>query len=70
MGLKLLEGVDLFRMAQATFGTKEVTPEQLKYVMTMEIPSLYLLEHHSVKGHKLTFNIPDRDSSKAQSHRP
>lgn len=70
MALDLLNGVDLFKMAQATFGTTEVTPEQLKYVMTMEIPSMYLLEHHTVKGHRLTFNIPDRESSKAQSHRP
>ena len=70
MALDLLQGVDIFKTAQETFNTTEVTAEQLKYVMTMEVPSMYLLENHSVKGHRLTFNIPNRDSSKAQSHRP
>lgn len=70
MALDLLRGVDIFKMAQDTFGTTEVTPEQLKYVMTMQVPSMYLLENHTVKGHKMTFNIPDRDQTKAQAHRP
>lgn len=70
MTLDLLRGVDIFKMAQDTFGTTEVTPEQLKYVMTMQVPSMYLLENHSVKGHKMTFNISNRDQTKAQAHRP
>lgn len=68
--MDLLKGADIFKMAQDTFGTKEVTPEQLKYVISREVPSMYLLENHSVKGHKMTFNISNRDSMKAQAHRP
>lgn len=70
MTLDLVSGTDMFKMAQETFGVKEVTPEQLKYVISMEIPSMYLLQNHTVKGHKLTFSIPNREITKAQSHRP
>ena len=60
----------LLEVAKLTFDTDKPTAEQLKYVMTMYIPSMYLLAHHSVHGHPITFSIPNRDSSKAQSHRP
>lgn len=65
-----LRGETLQRMARATFETDKITPEQLRYVLTMSVPSAYLLAYHTVKGHPITFSIPNRDSSKAVAHRP
>ncbi len=61
---------ELIKYAKLTFGTEHPTTAQLKYVMTMLVPSLYLLDHHRIHGHPITFNIPNRDMTKAQSHRP
>lgn len=57
-------------VAKNTFGTKDVTKEQLMYLLTMMTPSSYLLKHHKVKNHPLTFHISNRNSEKAISHRP
>lgn len=60
----------LYKTAQQTFNVKNPSTAQLKYVMTMLVPSAYLLAHHTVHGHPITFIIPNRDQEKAQSHRP
>lgn len=67
---QVIDSKKLLEVAKLTFDTDRPTAEQLKYVMTMYVPSMYLLAHHSVHGHPITFSIPNRDSSKAQSHRP
>ena len=61
---------ELIKYAKLTFDTEHPTTAQLKYVMTLLVPSLYLLDHHKIHGHPITFNIPNRDMTKAQSHRP
>ena len=61
---------EVMRAAKNTFSTDSPTPEQLKYVLTLLVPSMYALSHHSVHGHPMTFVVPNRDMSKAQSHRP
>lgn len=66
----LPSGAEITAMVKNTFGTNNPTPEQLRYVMTMLQPSSYILDKHEIRGHGLTFSIPGRDSSKAQSHRP
>jgi len=69
-GFNGISSDELTRVAKQTFKTNTVTMEQLKYVITMLTPSAYLLAHHTVKGHPFTFSIPNRDSSRAISHRP
>lgn len=63
-------GEYFLNVAKKTFNTDKPTAEQLKYVMTLMVPSTYLLSHHTVHNHPITFNIPGRDAEKAQSHRP
>ena len=63
-------GEQLYKIAQRTFKVEKPSTAQLKYVMTMMVPSAYLLANHTVHGHPITFNIPGRDQEKAQSHRP
>ena len=65
-----IDSSKILKIAKLTFDTDKPTAEQIKYVMTMQVPSLYLLAHHSVKGHPITFNVPNRDMSKASGHRP
>ena len=57
-------------VAKQTFGRTDLTKEELVYVLTMLHPSSYLLKHHKVKNHPITFHISGQDSTKAQSHRP
>ena len=53
-----------------TFDKTTLTKEELGYVLTMLNPSSYLLRHHTVKNHPITFHISGRDSTKSQAHRP
>lgn len=66
----LPDGKLLMKMTQDTFDTPVPTAEQLRHVMVSLVPSLYAMEHHSVKGHPLTFNIPNRNRAEASAHRP
>lgn len=63
-------GKELVKLAQSVFKTAHVTPEQLDYVITMMKPSSYVLKHHTVRGHGVTFNISNYDYNKAVGHRP
>jgi len=65
-----LTGKDLLNMAVEMYGTTDITPEQLAYIMDMSKPSTYMLRNHTIKGKPMTFSIPNRDMSQAQSHRP
>ncbi|AAV35935.1 orf115 [Lactobacillus phage LP65] len=33
-------------------------------------PTSYLLQHHRVKGHPLTYTVANKDTTRAFSHRP
>lgn len=65
-----LDGKQISYIAKRTFGRTELTKEELAYVLTMLNPSSYVLRHHTVKNHPITFHISNRDSTRAQSHRP
>ena len=52
------------------YGDKEITVDRLDYALSMLDPVNYVLKHHTVKGHPLTFNIPDYNYAKAVGHRP
>ncbi|AFQ96318.1 terminase large subunit [Bacillus phage vB_BceM_Bc431v3] len=64
------DGKMLANVARQTFGRTDLTKEELAYVLTMLNCSSYLLKHHRVKNHPITFHIGGMDSSKAQAHRP
>lgn len=66
----LPDGKTLMKMAEQTFDTKNPTAEQLRHVMTMLVPSMYALQYYRVKGHPITFSIPNKDMTQAVSHRP
>ena len=68
--MRELNGELLANVAKQTFGRTDLTKEELVYVLSMMNCSSYLLKHHRVKGHPITFHISGRDSSKAQAHRP
>lgn len=63
-------GKQLMQMAQDMFGTTNITPEQLAYIMDMLRPSAYLLRNHSIRGNPMTFSVKGYNSDKARSHRP
>jgi len=65
-----IDGKLIANVAKQTFGRTDLTKEELAYVLTMLNPSSYLLKHHKVKNHPITFHISGRDSAKYQSHRP
>lgn len=65
-----IDGKMISNVAKQTFGRTDLTKEELVYVLTMLHPSSYLLKHHKVKNHPITFHISGQDSTKAQSHRP
>ena len=65
-----MDGKELLKITKETFKTDNPTKEQLDYVLTTSRPSSYILKHSKVKGHPLTFSIPNRDSTNAHSHRP
>lgn len=65
-----IDGKLIAQVAKQTFGTDKLTKEQLNYILTMLNPSSYLLKHHKVKNHPITFHVSGRDGTRAQAHRP
>lgn len=65
-----IDGKRLAEIAKHTFGTTKLSKEQLLYILTMLNPSSYLLKHHRVKGHPITFHVSGHDSTRAHGHRP
>lgn len=57
-------------LAKQTFGTDKITKDQLSYVLDQIKPSTYLLKHHTVRGHPITFVVSGRDQEKVLAHRP
>ncbi|AMQ66579.1 terminase large subunit [Bacillus phage Shbh1] len=70
MIINSVDGKMIANIAKHTFGKTTLTKEELGYVLTMLNPSSYLLRHHTVKNHPITFHISGRDSTKSQAHRP
>lgn len=68
--LSHIDGKLIANVSKQTFGRTDLTKEELAYVLTMLNPSSYLLKHHKVKNHPITFHISGRDSVRAQGHRP
>ncbi|AYJ75138.1 putative terminase large subunit [Bacillus phage BSP36] len=64
------DGKYIANIAQKTFGRTDITKDELAYVLTMINPSSYLLKHHRVKNHPITFHVSGHDSTRAQAHRP
>lgn len=50
--------------------TDGFTPQQVSYALSVLSPINYALSYHTVKGHPITFTIPDYNYSKASGHRP
>lgn len=68
-----MDGKQLVKMARSMFNlspTDPITMDQLNYVLGMSRPSNYLLQHHTINGKPLTFNVPNYDTSHALMHRP
>ncbi|WVH13343.1 terminase large subunit [Staphylococcus phage LSA2302] len=65
-----MDGKELIKIAQETFQTEKITREQIDHIINMLNPSTYMLKYHTLRGHSITFSIPNRDRSKAQAHRP
>ncbi|MGV3126001.1 phage terminase large subunit family protein [Streptococcus orisratti] len=65
-----IDGKLVANIAKQTFGRTKLTKEELAYVLTMINPSSYILKHHSVKNHPITFHVSGHDSTRAQAHRP
>lgn len=66
-------GADIVKVAKDMFNTDKPTVEQIQYVIPMLRPTNYLLEHHTVKGHPVTYSIPNygnHDFQKYFGHRP
>lgn len=66
----MMNGKELKDLILSTYGTTNITQEQLDYILTMSSTSAYMLKHNLIRGHNITFSIPNRDKSKAQAHRP
>ena len=68
-----MDGKQLTKLARSMFnlGPKDpITVDQLNYVLRMSRHSNYLLQHHTINGKPLTFNVPDYDPTHALGHRP
>ncbi|QQO40634.1 terminase [Bacillus phage 015DV002] len=65
-----IDGKLVANIAKQTFGRTKLSKEELAYVLTMINPSSYILKHHSVKNHPITFHVSGHDSTRAQAHRP
>jgi hypothetical protein len=65
-----IDGKLIANVAKQTFGRTDLTKDELAYVLTMLNPSSYLLKHHKVKNHPITFHVSGHDSTRAQAHRP
>lgn len=71
--MESLQGIDgktISSIAQQTFGRTNISKEELSYVLSMMVPSSYILRNHKVKNHPITFHIGGHDSERAQAHRP
>lgn len=64
------DGKHLKALAMDTYGREEISAKELDYLLDMMQPSRYLLRNHTVRNHPITFVISDRDTAKAQAHRP
>ncbi|QEG04127.1 terminase large subunit [Bacillus phage BC-T25] len=65
-----IDGQMIANVAKQTFGRTDLSRDELAYVLTMLNTSSYLLKHHKVKGHPITFHVSGHESNKAQAHRP
>ena len=65
-----IDGAVVANVAKQTFGRTDLTKEELVYVLTLMNCSSYLLKHHKVKNHPITFHVSGRDVVRAQAHRP
>ncbi|MDN6750956.1 MAG: phage terminase large subunit family protein, partial [Staphylococcus equorum] len=65
-----INGKELKDLIISTYGTTNITQEQLDYVLTMASTTAYMLKHNLIRGHNITFSIPNRNMAKAQAHRP
>lgn len=65
-----MDGKLIANIAKQTFGRTDLTKEELVYVLTMMNCSSYLLKHHKVKNHPITFHVSGHDSTRGQGHRP
>lgn len=68
-------GEDIAKAALNTFGTANITPEQLDLLLDYMVPSSYMTRFHAIKSgkQKFTFNVPnygDGSIAKAIGHRP
>lgn len=63
-------GAHIANLAKQTYGTTTPTTAQLGYLLDHMQASTYLLKHHTIRGHPITFYIRGRDMAKAHSHRP
>ncbi|MBT9670596.1 hypothetical protein GPK34_00895 [Secundilactobacillus kimchicus] len=70
MAKKELDGKALVKLIKELYPDGNVTPERVDYVISMSNPINYLLRNHKVKGHPVTFDIPNYDYSRAVGHRP
>ena len=65
-----MNGKQLASMAKNMYGTTDITPEQLSYLLDMTKPSTYLLRNHTIRSHPITFIVSGRNTDKKQAHRP
>lgn len=64
-----MNGKELKKYINTLYGDQEITPQKLDYALGMLDPINYILEHYQVKGHPVTFNVPNYDVSRATGHR-
>lgn len=64
------DGKTLVKIIRETFGTTDITKEQLNYVLAMLTPSSYVLEHNHIKGKPIMFHVPNRNRELRYNHRP
>lgn len=58
---KTFSGEQIAKTAVSTFGTDEITPEQLSATLAFLVPSLYELKYHRIGngGKRPTFIVPN-----------
>jgi len=65
-----MNGKQIIKMAENMFGTRDITSEQLAYIIDMLKPSTYALRNHTTKNGPMTFSIPSDQRDRALQHRP
>lgn len=63
------DGKTVVSMAKDMYRTDNPSLLQLQTVMDMTVPVNYLLNFHKVKGHPVTYSIPNMDSEYARNMR-